>query len=231
MLQKYRIFLVFPILIIIIFTFVNFKDFIILNNYSISVVKSIYQGSIIGDYPIIDNDLVSHYKWLILMDKRQTIQEISEKSAYKGFIQRSKFFANMVRVLNPKDLELALEAEISYPKTKDYLYWVLDSAESDIELSKKTINELIILDPQDTVAWQRLGWLLWNNGNQEEGLQAYLKACEINDRESNGCYYVGISYRSLGDIENAIFYFRKSYWPPSWEIADQLEAEVSSQNP
>jgi hypothetical protein len=34
-----------------------------------------------------------------------------------------------------------------------------------------------------------------------------------------------------GDLEKAIYYYRLSKWPTSWEIADQLEAELSFQNP
>lgn len=231
MLQRFRILNVFLILIISIFTFENFKDSIKLNNYSIRLVKSYYQDSNIEDHSTIDRDLSSHYKWLDLMGKRQNNKEISEKSVYKDFIHSTKLYANMVRVLFPSDLYLASQANNFYPNTKEYLYWVVDSTQTDYDLAIMKLNEILVLDPNDTVAWRRLGDNLWRNGDKEAGLQAYLNACEINDRESNGCYYVGTSYRAMGELEKSLYYFRLSYWPPSWEIADRLEAELSTQNP
>jgi len=230
-LQRFRILVIIPILIISIFTFVNIKDFINLNYYSIRLVKSVYVGSNVEEYPAIDNDLVSHNKWLYLMGKNQNNKEISDKSVYKDFFHHSKLYANMVRVLFPSDLYLAAQANNFYPNTKEYLYWVVDSTQTDYDLAIMKLNEILDLDPNDTVAWRRLGDNLWRNGDKEASLQAYLNACEINDRESNGCYYVGYSYKAMGELEKAIYYFRLSYWSPSWEIADQLEAELSSQNP
>ena len=96
---------------------------------------------------------------------------------------------------------------------------------------RKTINEILEIDPQDAVAWRRLGTLLWRSGEKEKGLQAYLNACEINDRASNGCYYVGTSYSAKGDVEKAIYYFRIAFWSSSWDIAYQLEQELSTKNP
>jgi len=231
LLQRFRILVIIPILIISIFTFVNIKDFINLNNYSIRLVKRFYQDSDIEDHSSINNDLASHYKWLDLMGKKQNNIEISEKSVYKDFIHCTKLYANMVRVLYPNDLELASEANYYYPNTKDFLYWVVDSTQTDYELAVMKLNEILDLDPNDSVAWRRLGDNLWRNGDNIAGLQAYLNACEINDRESNGCYYVGYSYKAMGELEKAIYYFWLSYWSPSWEIADQLETELSTQNP
>lgn len=229
--QIIRILKKFLILIILIFTYVNFADFINLNYYSIGVVKSINQGTDNENYKNFDSKLVSHYEWLNLVGKGQKNKEIPEKTNYYNFIHHSQLYANMIRVLIPNELDLASEANQYYPNTKNYLYWILESAGSDVELSKNTINEILEVDPLDSVAWRRLGSILRENGEREEGLQSFLNACEIDDRESNGCYYVGASYKDFGDLEKAIYYFRLSYWSPSWEIADQLEAELSSQNP
>ena len=213
---------------VIFFTIQIFKDFAVLNNYAVAVAKK-DTGNPSIKTP--QNNLTIHFEWLDLMARNQHIENASEIDVYSSLLQRSNLFANMIRVLFPENLDLAKQASISFPQTKGYLYWVLDSAESEYKLSIETLNHILGLDPQDTVAWRRLGDVLWRNGEREEGLQAYLNACEIDDRESNGCYYVGTSYRALGDFEKSIYYFRKSYWPPSWKKADQLEAELSAQNP
>ncbi|MDO9085171.1 MAG: hypothetical protein Q7U53_03085 [Anaerolineaceae bacterium] len=143
----------------------------------------------------------------------------------------SKLHLNMLYALFPKDIEISQKVNEFYPNNKEYLYWLLASSESDFENSKFILNEIFELDNKDAVAWRMLGDILWKNADYENGLQAYLNACEFNDDVSNGCFYVGTSYRSMDEIEKAIYYFRLSYWSPSWEIADQLEAELSSQDP
>ncbi len=172
-----------------------------------------------------------HLLWM------HTIVEISKNKFLlnneyqKKIISCSPLHAKMINVFFPKEKKLAQTANMVYPQNREFLLWLLDSVWEDTDYSERVLDQLLELDSNDALVLRRYGSLLWKKGSFKEGLQAYLNACKIDDITSNGCYYVGKSYRSLGDLEKAIYYFRLSYWSPSWEIADQLEAELSAQNP
>ena len=135
----------------------------------------------------------------------------------------------MTNFLYPSDLVLAEAAYNLYPNEIAISYWLLEGVEKkDRTRAIFLARDILSQNPTDAVIWRRLGWLFRSNKQYEEGLQAYLKACEIDDRASNGCYYVGASYRTLGDPLKAIEYFRLSFYPPSWQEADKLEAQIAT---
>jgi tetratricopeptide (TPR) repeat protein len=136
----------------------------------------------------------------------------------------------MVQSIYPNDFILATKANYIYPNNKPFLFWLFDSTESN-ENRKKILNKILSLDSEDANVLTLLGIVYWENNEKEEAMEFYKQSCKINDRKGNGCYYVARTYELFGDIEKAIYYYRLSYWPPSWEKADQLEAELSTQNP
>ncbi len=224
-------FLFIPLILIFFLSLLMIQNSVNLNIYALDVIKGKIKSSD-NNYEFLNyKDLNIHHEWLEMMVLMQRSDNQSYKNDFLNAIKYSNLHASMTRAFYPKDLELATEAYQIYPNNKSYLYWLLDSSESDIELSKIILHEILAISPNDVVAWRRLGKILWNNGELEDGLNAYLNACEINDIDSNGCFYVAISYHSLGDLEKALFYFRKSFFPPSWVLADKIEAELSSQNP
>lgn len=203
-----------------------------LNQVSLKLLKQIARN---GDVA----EIINYSEWDFSGTRKCHFQWLNAiASNYLGYINRPKFMnvltcmpqgVEMMQKIFPFDEPLAEAAYNLYPNEILTNYWLLDSVEKSettkaISLAKEIVNRF----PSDAVIRRRLGTLLWSNKQYEEGLQAYLKACEIDDVASNGCYYVASSYRSLGDPLKAIQFFRKSYWPPSWQEADKLEAQIAT---
>lgn len=169
--------------------------------------------------------------WLTSMNNIQLFGLQSEEMKIVKFTNCSRLHASMIQDLFPNNVEFALEANKIYPNDKEILFWIYKSAESNYELKEMVINQVVSNDPTDANGWTALGKIYVDTKNYESALHAFKISCEIDDRKANGCYYVGSTYRLIGDTEKAIDYFRLSYWPRSGEIADQLEAELSTQNP
>lgn len=227
MIKNFSIFIG-SLLFITVFNFNNLSRSVVLNRDSLDLVKN-PDNTFINNQRVPEDDC--HFFWLSFLEYFLNQKDYHDNPHLSSIMRCSKLHLDMLYVLFPKDIEISQKVNEFYPDNKEYMYWLLDSSERDFENSMFILNEIFELDNKDAVAWRRLGNILWKNAEYEKGLQAYLNACEIDDRASNGCYYVGASYRSMGEIEKAIYYFRLSYWSPSWEIADQLEAELSPQNP
>lgn len=206
----------------------NLSRSVVLNRDSLDLVKN-PENSLINNHIISEDDC--HFFWFSFIDDYLNQKDYHDNPHLSSIMRCSKLHLDMLYAFFPKDIEISQKVNEFYPDNIEFMYWLLDSSESDFEKSKNILYRIIELDDKDAVAWRRLGYILWKNTEYEKGLQAYLNACEIDDRASNGCYYVGASYKAKGEVEKAIYYFRLSYWSPSWEIANQLEAELSLQNP
>lgn len=203
-----------------------------INQVSLNLLKQIARNDDISEITNLSEEDFSgsrncHFQWLNVM-----------ASYYVGDIDRSKIFimfncmqeaVDMTNMLFPLDLDLAGAANSLYPQEIAISYWLLDGYEAkDRTLAINYAKDILSQYPTDAVIWRRLGALLWSEAQYKEALHAYIKACEIDDRASNGCYYVAASYCSLGDPLKAIEYFRLSYWPSSWDEADKLETQIAS---
>ncbi|OJX38340.1 MAG: hypothetical protein BGO78_10080 [Chloroflexi bacterium 44-23] len=211
---------------------VNLKENLNINLYSVYLAKQIYltkpprtslnpiEGNFTGKNSC-------HIQWLNAISTFYK-NEPDRDLFYKTFTCM-KESVDMTYFLLPKDVFLAKVAINLYPEDVNNYYWLLASLEeSDVNLAAKLSKEFVVLFPTDALLWGMSGRLLWLNAQYEDALQAYINACKINDRVSNGCYYVGISYRSLGDLVEAIKYFRLSIFPSSQLEADNLEAQLPS---
>jgi tetratricopeptide (TPR) repeat protein len=79
--------------------------------------------------------------------------------------------------------------------------------------------------PLDGLRWRELGDLLVENEPQA-AIAAYLESCYNGDPGSHGCYNAGLTAEKLGDLPDAIRYYRLSKWSGALERAAALEAQL-----
>jgi len=221
----------FVILFLVFFIFIQNKDLIRLNSYSLAIISKLFNNREIISTDLNDQNDSCKYDWLYFVYNHQNFSNFKNNQETYELIACSPLHASMISVIYPTSLNLASYALQIYPNQEKILYWMYHSSGLDNSLKKEILWELNALNPMDAQILKLLGHAYWENKEKYEAIVLYLRACEMNDRQSNGCYYVGTSYQALGDYDKAIYFFRKSYWPPSWEKADKLEEELSSQNP
>lgn len=210
----------------LIFGSFGFIEKIELNKLSKTIVESIFNQD-----KLINPEKNCKRSWLTTMNNIHLYGiELSETNML-NYLNCSRLHASMIQDLYPSNNLLAIEANKIYPNDKDILFWIYRSSGSDYESKELAIKNIISIDPDEANAWTALGKIYIDTKKYENALNAFMTSCELNDRKANGCYYVGWTYQLMKDYENAIIYFRKSYWPPSWERANKLEAELSSPNP
>jgi tetratricopeptide (TPR) repeat protein len=197
-----------------------------LNKLSKTIVESIFNQD-----KLISAEGNCKNSWLTSMNNINLNGLESSETYMMNFLNCSRLHVSMIQDLYPSNNLLASEANKIYPNDKDILFWVYRSSGSDYETKELAIKKILSIDPDEANAWTALGKIYIDTKRYESALNAFMTSCELNDRTANGCYYVGWTYQLMKDYENAIIYFRKSYWPPSWERANQLEAQLSSQNP
>lgn len=88
-------------------------------------------------------------------------------------------------------------------------------------------EEDLRLYPDDGYHWREFGDVLVKNNQPGSAIEAYLQSCYQGDPGSNGCYRAGLTAEGMGDITDAIRYYRLSKWSVSLERADQLEKQLT----
>ena len=166
-----------------------------------------------------------HSKWISALSDQYLKVETDSPKKFIELLSCSNLHFKLIQLMFPKNKAIATAANMLFPENPSNLYWLMDSVEDDFVYSKEIANQLLKINGQDSVAWRRLGEIQWREANYQEAISSYLKACIIDDGASNGCYYVAASYRTLGEIDKAIYYFRLSKWPPSQLEADLLESK------
>lgn len=212
--------------------FVNLKENLNINLFSVYLAKQIYMTKPprTNFYPLQGNFTGKNRCSALWLNAISTYykNEPDRFIFYEAFTCL-KESVEMTHYLMPNDIFLAKVALDLFPEEITNYYWLLDSIESyDLTEAMLLSKELILLFPNDAVLWYKSGRLSWLNAKFEDALIAYINSCQINDYASNGCYYVGVSYRVLGDPIEAIKYFRLSYNPRSQIEADELEAQIAS---
>jgi len=219
--------------IVILLTFSNIKLTFLRNIYFVIYLQDETQKTKIQEdfQPFLIDDC--HFLWGELISNNNEKTNFKNNHSINLLLNCSEIYAYMLRTIFPYDLLISNKAQEIYPEEQLFKFWLSDSyiKQGNIEKAEEIYLELINENKDNAKAWKSLGDLLWKKKAYEESIHAYKKACNINDILTNGCYFAGLTLRARGTNEEAINYFRKSYWPPSWGIADQLEEELFLQNP
>jgi tetratricopeptide (TPR) repeat protein len=75
--------------------------------------------------------------------------------------------------------------------------------EQEYEQALQVLDRAIAEDPEYWEAYYQRGRALAMSGNMEEGLEAFLRSCELNPGFANGHQLASLAARELGDFETA----------------------------
>jgi len=129
-------------------------------------------------------------------------------------------------LIAPQRTDLAYRASQLFPQEARIWLWLGDLArtDEDLELADKYFTESTRLDPYSGLAWCRLGGVKEKQELFVDAVDAFWQCCQNGDPGSHGCYGAGRMAEKLGDIPNAIRYYRRSHFSRALERADELEA-------
>lgn len=128
-------------------------------------------------------------------------------------------------IIAPQQEDLALRASQQYPENTKTWFWLGDLADQndDYSLAEEYFLRSTQEDPYNGLAWCRLGRVKEQQSKIIEARDAYWQCCLNGDPGSNGCYGAGRIAETLGNISDAIRYYRYSHYPPTLNRADELE--------
>ena len=129
-------------------------------------------------------------------------------------------------LMAPQRKDLALRAAQLYPQDAKVWLWLGDlaSQENDVLLAEQNYLRSTRQDPLYGLAWCRLGKIKESQGLLDQAVDSFWLCCKNGDPGSNGCYGAGRVAEKLGDIPNAIRYYRHSHYQRARDRADELEA-------
>lgn len=133
-----------------------------------------------------------------------------------------------MHLLVPEDLQLVERLVREVPDTAESWFWL---SEFQPENAISYLQRGLALSPNDGWRWLALGRLLENEQRDPQLIiQAYLESCLNGEPGRHGCVRAANVAERIGDIEGAIRYLRLSRYPEYHATADQLEAELTSEN-
>ena len=137
---------------------------------------------------------------------------------------------SILQELIPLDIDMAQHATRLYPEQAVAWFWLGEAlAPIDHLGARQAYLHTVILDPNDGLAWCRLGRNYEKKGEWEMAFDAWSKCCKYGDPGSNGCFGAGRMMEKMGYSRQAIEFYRLSRWEESLKHADELEAQLNSQ--
>ena len=152
--------------------------------------------------------------------------EGTRNGAWVEAMRCSSYYVSTVFVILPNYRPLAEQAVHIQPESADAWFWLARIfRQGEPQTAIEFYRRGLALRPTDGLRWRELGDLLAVSDPQA-AIEAYLQSCYNGDPGSNGCVHAGLTAERLGDIENAIRYYRLSGWSGSWEKAARLEQQM-----
>ena len=165
---------------------------------------------------------------MIMQAKQQTDQR---DEALSQLLYCSPEYLRLIYVLTPENSKIAQLATQIYPNIAYSWFWLAEvyspsKPEEAIALYRKSLE----LNPNDGVAWCRMGYLL-KDYDLQEAIAASLRCCILGDPGWSGCYHAGLFTEWQGDYATAIKYYRLSLWKDAQDHADELERQLQQVSP
>ena len=79
----------------------------------------------------------------------------------------------------------------------------LDFQLKDYPAAKKTLQDLVCIDPHHAQAWCNLAWVCEHLGEFQQAIEAATKATELTPEMTQGWNNLGLAYRAAHDLRNA----------------------------
>ncbi len=154
-------------------------------------------------------------------------KEAEEQTAWMNYLGCSKTSVALLRYVLPVDAMFAKKAITLYPDSVEAIYWYADAVvKNDTAEAILSYNRIVQIDPNQGLAWCRLGSLYEKNQLLDQSINAYLQCCLHNDSGENGCNGAGRVMEHLGNPRKAIEYYRLSRWQPALDRANELEKQL-----
>lgn len=164
-------------------------------------------------------------KWMRGMAAGQRGEFVKQRQALVWALACGPEYVSLVQAVAPQDAELAQVAAEKHPENAKAWYWLGEaSAPLDYLVARRAYLKTVELDAYQGWAWCRLGRNYESTEEYEEAKAAFLNCCYNGDPGSNGCYGAGRMMEKLGNIPQAIEYYRLSRWEGALARADELEA-------
>lgn len=166
------------------------------------------------------------------------VDEPSRAAAWKAAIDCDPHYIVLLHKMLPDEVAFAsYAAQVQHSSAEswfwlaevrggfaNYVFHNLNDAKRDEVIALLRIG--LALNPRDGLRWRELGDVL-RRVDPQAAIDAYLQSCFNGDPGWNGCWRAGQTAEQLGEIENAIQYYRYSRWEGARDRADQLEAQLS----
>lgn len=229
-LKQKRILFVFVLLLSVISSVLLFSESFPRNHafrqalFAVLSQPSDYQSAIASLDVIASQDCRIYWQIGLLSPSAGSLTD--NESTFKNMLNCSSRSVDWLYLLAPQREDLALRASQLYPQNTKTWLWLGDLAYEDEEflLAEQYFLQSTQQDTSYGLAWCRLGRVQEQQNLLDDAKDAYWQCCKNGDPGSNGCYRAGRVAEKLGDIPNAIRYYRRSHYQPALDRADELEA-------
>jgi tetratricopeptide (TPR) repeat protein len=159
-------------------------------------------------------------------------------AAWKQAARCDEKFIPLLQARLPEDRALAEDILAEHQDVASAWFWAANAmthwvmgrlepvVESDRTQAIEDYRRGLALDPANGARWRELGDL-YAPVDLQEALQAYVQSCGLVDPLSHSCGQAASVYVQLGDIPNAIRYFRLSPWDWDRQKAAELESRLT----
>ena len=136
---------------------------------------------------------------------------------------------SLLQIVLPLDIYMPRLATQQYPNSSEAWFWLGETISPTDQLgARQAYLRSVELSPHAGLAWCRLGWNYQYDSEVEKSFAAFLKCCLNGDPGSNGCNHAGLFMERLGDLPQAIEYYRLSIYEKALKRADELEVQLNS---
>jgi hypothetical protein len=216
------------------------------NRADLGVLKGILADKVFLARPILSlsglDQVDCRAGWLLGLAYDRLGMVAARDRAWQTALACSSNYLSFFLALKIDNQKLAEESTLLYPESPYSWFWYADTLTDKASLDDWTkpsnpldLDRLVLayrkglsLDPGNGLRWRRLGDIL-HVSDPQAAIQAYLQSCYHGDPGVNGCYRAGLTAEKLGDLENAVAYYRLSKWSGSLEQADRLEQQLQEQ--
>jgi tetratricopeptide (TPR) repeat protein len=166
--------------------------------------------------------------WLTGMIAGQRGDHTAQRQAFKQVMRCSPDYLPLIQAVLPKDLEIAQLATQYYPMNAKAWFWLGEAAIlTDPHEAQQAYFRTVALAPHNGLGWCRLGISYQQTSELEKAAEAYLNCCLNADPGKNGCVNAGRVMEQLGDLNQAIEYYRLSQWEEALKRAKELDAMLN----
>jgi tetratricopeptide (TPR) repeat protein len=167
-------------------------------------------------------------KWLtgVAAGIRGDLEE--QRQIWEQSLACSQHYLSLLHAAVPGDQELARLAAQLYPRNALAWFWLGETLfYTDQPASLPAYLHIVELEPRNGTAWCRLGWIYEGLGEAETAAEDFYKCCREGDPGRNGCFGAGRNMEKLGDLTQAISYYRLSRDPNAQSRADELQKQLT----